>query len=95
MYAGRLVERGRAADLFADPRHPYTQGLLAAIPPMQGPRPARLAAIPGAPPSPQEMPPGCPFEPRCPRAFAACLERPALARSGTHEAACHLAATHA
>jgi peptide/nickel transport system ATP-binding protein len=95
MYAGRLVERGLAADLFADPRHPYTQGLLAAIPPMQGPRPVRLAAIPGAPPSPQEMPPGCPFGPRCARAFAACIERPPMVRTGAHEAACHLVAAHA
>jgi peptide/nickel transport system ATP-binding protein len=95
MYAGRLVERGRAADVFAAPRHPYTQGLLAAIPPMAGPRPARLAAIPGAPPSPHDMPPGCPFAPRCPVAFAACIERPALVRSGGQEAACHLAAARA
>ena len=90
MYAGRAVERGPAAPLLASPRHPYTQGLLAAIPPMEGPRPRRLQAIAGAPPSPAAMPPGCPFQPRCAQAFAACAIRPALVRRGAQEAACHL-----
>jgi peptide/nickel transport system ATP-binding protein len=90
MYAGRAVERGPAAPLLASPRHPYTQGLLAAIPPMEGPRPRRLQAIAGAPPSPGAMPPGCPFQPRCAQAFAACAIRPALVRRGAQEAACHL-----
>ena len=91
MYAGRLVERGTVSTLFAQPSHPYTQGLLAAIPPIDGPRPRRLAAIPGAPPSPANMPKGCPFEPRCSFRFAPCGERPVLVQQAQHEVACFLA----
>jgi peptide/nickel transport system ATP-binding protein len=91
MYAGRLVERGPVADVFARPAHPYTQGLLAAIPPIEGPRPRRLAAIPGTPPTPEEMPPGCPFEPRCAYRFAPCGTRPLLAAQGLQDVACFLA----
>jgi peptide/nickel transport system ATP-binding protein len=90
MYAGRLVERGPAASVLATPAHPYTRGLLAAIPPMQGPRPARLPAIPGAPPSPAAMPAGCPFQPRCLQAIAICGTRPLLRAAGAQDAACHL-----
>jgi peptide/nickel transport system ATP-binding protein len=90
MYAGRLVERGPAAALFAQPQHPYTRGLLAAIPPLTGPRPHRLPAIPGSPPSPAAMPPGCPFGPRCPDRFAPCGQRPALTPHGLQDAACFL-----
>jgi peptide/nickel transport system ATP-binding protein len=90
MYAGRLVERGTTRALFAQPVHPYTQGLLAAIPPIEGPKPRRLAAIPGSPPSPNAMPPGCPFEPRCSFRFAACGERPELVNTANHEVACFL-----
>ena len=92
MYAGRMVERGPAAALFAHPKHPYTQGLLAAIPPMEGPKPHRLSAIPGAPPSPADIPAGCPFEPRCPERFAACSIFPTLHHAGTQDALCHLVA---
>ena len=91
MYAGRLVERGTVRALFAQPLHPYTQGLLAAIPPIDGERPRRLAAIPGAPPSPAQMPSGCPFEPRCGFRFAACSARPSLVHQAQHEVACFLA----
>jgi peptide/nickel transport system ATP-binding protein len=91
MYAGRVVERGTVQALFANPVHPYTQGLLAAIPPIEGPLPHRLAAIPGTPPSPADMPPGCPFEPRCSFRFAPCGERPVLVRQAAHEVACFLA----
>ncbi len=90
MYAGRLVERGPVADTMAHPAHPYTQGLLASIPPMTGARPRRLLAIPGAPPSPAERPDGCAFQPRCLRRFERCVERPALFMSGTQGAACFL-----
>ena len=90
MYAGRLVECGRVADVLARPAHPYTQGLLASIPPLSGPRPRRLAAIPGAPPSPAERPAGCAFRPRCARRFERCLERPEMFVSGTQDAACFL-----
>ena len=90
MYAGRLVERAATRTLFANPEHPYTRGLLAAIPPLEGPKPRRLAAIPGIPPSPASMPPGCPFEPRCPERFDPCGVRPALVRDGRNDVACHL-----
>jgi peptide/nickel transport system ATP-binding protein len=71
MYAGRIVERGPADTLFAAPAHPYTQGLLEALPDMTGPR-RRLAAIEGGVPDPRSMPPGCAFAPRCKLARPAC-----------------------
>ncbi len=91
MYAGRLVERGATPALFAAPGHPYTRGLMAAIPPISGPIPHRLASIPGTPPSPAAMPPGCPFQPRCQQRFEPCDIRPALTRYSGHDVACHLA----
>jgi peptide/nickel transport system ATP-binding protein len=89
MYAGRFAERARAEAIFAEPRHPYTRALLDSIPPLDGPRPERLRAIPGAPPSLLALPPGCAFAPRCPQRFAACAALPALT-GGAHEAACFL-----
>lgn len=71
MYAGRIVEEAPAAALFAGPAHPYSAGLLAALPAMTGPR-TRLAAIPGGVPEPSRLPPGCAFSPRCPLAVPAC-----------------------
>ena len=71
MYAGRVVEDAGADALFANPIHPYTQGLLAALPRIDGPR-RRLHAIPGTVPHPGAMPPGCAFAPRCPRYIGAC-----------------------
>ena len=71
MYAGRIVEQAPTAELFDRPAHPYTQGLLAALPEMTGPR-RRLAAIPGGVPEPWNLPPGCAFAPRCPRVIPAC-----------------------
>ena len=73
MYAGRIVEEAEAGALFAGPLHPYSAGLLAALPGMVGPR-RRLVAIPGAVPEPGRLPPGCAFAPRCPAAVAACDE---------------------
>ena len=74
MYAGRVVEQAAAADIFTDPRHPYTQGLLNSIP-RRGQR--RLAAIPGTVPHVGAMPDGCPFHPRCPHAVrGACDDEP-------------------
>ncbi|MFC7397918.1 ABC transporter ATP-binding protein [Chelatococcus sp. GCM10030263] len=71
MYAGRIVETARTEDLFARPLHPYTQGLLAALPPLEGMR-RRLAAIEGNVPEPWNLPAGCAFAPRCPRRAEAC-----------------------
>ena len=73
MYAGRIVEHAGVFDLFERPRHPYTEGLLQAMPQL-GERGKRLAAIPGTPPMPWEMPEGCRFHPRCPYAEPACIE---------------------
>ena len=90
MYAGRLVERGPVAEVLSTPAHPYTSGLLASIPPLDGARPHRLAAIPGAPPSPAERPAGCAFQPRCAHRFEACAARPELRATGRQDAACFL-----
>ena len=65
MYAGRFVESAPAKTLFADPRHPYTRGLFAAVPRLEGERSQTLAAIPGAPPRLSTPPAGCAFAPRC------------------------------
>jgi peptide/nickel transport system ATP-binding protein len=65
MYAGRIVERGSAQQIFSRPQHPYTWGLLRSIPRLTGPREAELASIPGTPPSLINRPSGCHFHPRC------------------------------
>jgi oligopeptide/dipeptide ABC transporter ATP-binding protein len=78
MYAGRIVERGSKRDIFYDPQHPYTWGLLGSIPRLDRPRPKRLHTIEGSPPSLINLPQGCTFRPRCPHAFDRCLEEPAL-----------------
>jgi oligopeptide/dipeptide ABC transporter ATP-binding protein len=72
MYAGRVVEEAAVDDLYASPQHPYTRGLLASLP-VLGARRDSLGAIPGLPPDPVALPPGCAFHPRCPvRADARC-----------------------
>ena len=72
MYLGEIVEMGPADDIFADPRHPYTRALISAIPqPVPGRKRTRIV-LPGDVPSPENPPPGCPFHPRCPEAFAPC-----------------------
>ena len=92
MYAGRVVERASVADLFDDPQHPYTLGLLGSIPRIEEDR-ARLLAIEGAVPSPFDPAPGCRFHPRCVFAQAACRDSvPALREvAAAHQAACRLA----
>ncbi|MDR2724815.1 MAG: ABC transporter ATP-binding protein [Candidatus Adiutrix sp.] len=73
MYTGLAVEEAGSSDLFKRPAHPYTAGLLQALPPdLDQPPPPRLRSIPGAPPAPEAWPPGCPFEPRCPAAAPLC-----------------------
>ncbi|WP_214364312.1 ABC transporter ATP-binding protein [Pseudonocardia sp. H11422] len=94
MYAGKLVEVGSAEDVFYAPRMPYTLGLLGSLPRLDRPS-ERLTPISGAPPSVVNMPPGCPFTPRCPLVVAVCEEtEPALepTTSSEHLAACHRSA---
>jgi peptide/nickel transport system ATP-binding protein len=89
MYAGRIVEEAPVEQLFQSAAHPYTQGLIGALPPMDGPR-RRLAAIPGGVPEPWAMPPGCGFAPRCQFRAAPCdAAMPGfIGLSGQHRAAC-------
>ena len=91
MYAGRIVESGRRADIFARPGHPYTMGLLDSIPPIRGERPRRLPSITGSPPMIGRLPVGCPFQPRCPHVHTKCVERPPLIPRGAQAFACWLA----
>lgn len=86
MYSGTIVERAPAAAMFARPGHPYTWGLLNSIPPMTGPRPRRLTAIAGAPPSPADRPAGCAYRTRCPWAHEPCALPPPLAVPAGREA---------
>ena len=92
MYAGSIVESGRAEDIFARPSHPYTRGLLQAVPRLDDRRDRRLIPIEGAPATPASRPAGCPFHPRCPYATDACKtgERPTLRPCGEsgHASAC-------
>jgi oligopeptide/dipeptide ABC transporter ATP-binding protein len=90
MYAGRVVEHGSRERVIEEAIHPYTQGLLASIPQLDGPRVAELTPIPGVPPNAAELPGGCPFHPRCEHARASCRERlPSLTRAGPgHLVAC-------
>jgi oligopeptide/dipeptide ABC transporter ATP-binding protein len=78
MYAGQIVEDGTLDDIFYDPQHPYTWGLLGSLPRLDEPRPTRLPQIAGQPPSLLSPPPGCRFAPRCPHAFEKCDEPPPL-----------------
>jgi peptide/nickel transport system ATP-binding protein len=79
MYAGRVVEQGDLNEIFYDPLHPYSWGLLGSVPRVDQDRPGRLPTIPGSPPSLLNAPKGCHFHPRCPWRLEQCLEVPALA----------------
>jgi peptide/nickel transport system ATP-binding protein/oligopeptide transport system ATP-binding protein len=89
MYAGRVVEQGTLDEIFYDPQHPYTWGLLGSITRVDRDRSTRLPAIPGLPPSLVKPPEGCHFRPRCPHEFDRCPQVPDLA-ARTPEAPNHL-----
>ncbi|MEV6704151.1 oligopeptide/dipeptide ABC transporter ATP-binding protein, partial [Streptomyces sp. NPDC051453] len=94
MYGGECVEQATVANLFKDPRHPYTQGLLASMPSLAQ-RTERLNPIPGFPPSLLALPDGCLFADRCPKAHLvpddACgTRRPTLTGLDGHPSRCHL-----
>ena len=92
MYLGRIVEAAPGEQLFSDARHPYTQALLRAVPRIAPGHATQRDAVVGDPPSPVNLPPGCRFNPRCPRAAEVCLvEDPPLEQRAGHSAACHFA----
>ena len=93
MYAGRVVEAASIEEVFYDPMHPYSWGLLGSIARINAKRPERLPAIPGTPPSLLSPPTGCHFRPRCPHEFSRCGEYPDLVDRGggpDHPDRCHL-----
>jgi len=94
MYAGRIIEQGTLDEIFYDPQHPYTWGLLGSLTRLDLPRPHRLPQIGGAPPSLLSLPAGCSFRPRCPHAFGRCAELPGLdarlAEAPAHQDRCWL-----
>jgi peptide/nickel transport system ATP-binding protein len=95
LYAGRLVEQGPVDEILESPRHPYTRLLIDSLPTLDDKK--ALRGIPGLPPSLLNLPPGCPFAPRCPFAFERCRsETPVLQAVGARQlAACHLYPEHA
>lgn len=89
MYAGRIVESGPVVEVLSRPRHPYTRGLLAAVPALDAPRAAPLADIPGTVPPPDAWPAGCAFWPRCARAQDRCRrEQPPASGADARRCAC-------
>jgi oligopeptide transport system ATP-binding protein len=90
-YAGRVVESGARGDVLRKPRHPYTRALLDALPHPEVARDTPLVAIKGTPPSPQQIPAGCPYHPRCPYAIDVCTTHdPPLAPVDGRRLACHV-----
>ncbi|WP_180899024.1 ABC transporter ATP-binding protein [Martelella soudanensis] len=88
MYAGRIVERGAAEEVISAPRHPYTVGLIGSVPSLHEPG-TRLPQIPGSTPQLANLPSGCPFRPRCPRASDICATEPPVSEAGSHSVSCH------
>ena len=94
MYAGKTVETAPVAELFSNPRHPYTRGLLSSIPRLDFPRKTPLNVIRGTVPGLHELPDGCRFQNRCPHAKPLCRTQPPMAAAGMdHFAACHFSGT--
>lgn len=93
MYGGRIVERGEVRDVFENPKHPYTNALLNAVPRIDR-HDEKLLVIPGSPPNPANLPTGCSFHPRCPVAIERCsVELPPVTRfRGSQSAACWVSA---
>ncbi|MDJ0791810.1 MAG: ABC transporter ATP-binding protein [Acidimicrobiia bacterium] len=91
LYGGAIMEEAAVDPLYEERRHPYTRALLASLPVPGADRPNRLRAIPGLPPDPTRMPPGCPFAPRCAHAQESCSQQaPELREAGeAHLVACH------
>ncbi|MFL5766828.1 MAG: ABC transporter ATP-binding protein, partial [Actinomycetota bacterium] len=92
MYAGRIAEYGEREDIYYNAHHPYTWGLLGSISRLDQDRRERLQPIRGLPPSLIYVPPGCPFNPRCPHVMDICTKEvpPLLPSDGHHASACHL-----
>lgn len=92
MYLGRIVEEGLVDDVLRRPAHPYTIGLLSSVPAMAQRGTRRRRLLPGEIPSPTDLPPGCPFEPRCERSQVMCRQQePQLVQiDGLHRVACHI-----
>ena len=91
MYAGEIIESASVDDLFDNPKHPYTRGLLQSIPKLGPTVKDRMEPIDGAPPDLIAMPPGCRFAPRCPKKFDLCKDEPTLKEVGpNHKCACWL-----
>ena len=91
MYAGRVVESASVRELFYNPQHPYSAGLLKSMPRLSSPKDERLLSIPGQPPNLQRLPPGCAYRPRCPCPSDRCQsEIPVLRSIGPGRSkACH------
>jgi oligopeptide transport system ATP-binding protein len=81
MYAGKIIERGTADEIYETPKHPYTRGLLGSVPRLDIDRDARLASIEGMPPDLDRLPPGCSFLPRCPHGVDQCAAEVPILRS--------------
>jgi peptide/nickel transport system ATP-binding protein len=91
MYAGRVVERASVNDVFGEPKHPYTRALLECLPRLD--QRGALGAIPGTPPNPIDLPPGCPFALRCSLAVDSCrVDEPELVQVGRSDVACSVVA---
>src|SRR5688572_20262739 len=92
MYGGKIQEVAPVRELFHNPRHPYTRGLLASLPHVDGPKAARLTTIPGSVPDIHTLPPGCKFTSRCPDRFEPCpsIEPPLVEKEPGHWVRCHL-----